>query len=569
MKKELLESIDNPKVFFEKLFQVRKEQELNNILLEINNEEHINICNIAVNAITNQYNPFDIHHLLKKSIPLFDLEIDAFIVYLRTVYEAMEGDLAVGAQYDIIKDLVIEQPNFARDLLDKMLEMDEDTFIGYMASLFEGLLELNKDKVYSELLKLLYSESKVALQAAIFTLGELIFKDNDKLKAETFVNRLNELSTLGEKDLYYCIVRVLCRIYKLDMRAISIIFNLCKTKEISVYYQISNFLFQKLSEIKEFEWFEKLLLVLTDVSCKNKGIIDNIDYVLGNIFKSGDTSLVKLFLEKWIIESDYKKQHISISKLFDSLFVQMINNIEFYCELLTEYLMRSEQSFNIAARDMVSYAQLHKVENIRFDKNTVLGCKYNDMICLCIKSIGYIFDVKYLFELELSLLKICSEEEIYLDEVIDIFYDFVCKNYPHTILKLLEINMDVVQSNYKFVELFKRIEKLMAEENAYSLKEIKQPSRYRKQIALEQGREMSKQIAVAKSEFSFIDLCSKVSLKYGNGWFQSNSEFDSGEVRGLQSISESVELPKSQLSHRVSDEFQRIQFRVIGRRFKK
>lgn len=569
MKKELLESIDNPKVFFEKLFQVRKEQELNNILIEINNEEHINICNIAVNAITNKYNPFDIHHLLNKSIPLFDIEVDAFIVYLRTIYEAMEGDLAVGTQYDIIKDLVIEQPNFARDLLDKMLEIDEDTFIGYMATLFEGLSELNKDKVYSELLKLLYSESKVALQAAIFALGELIFKDNDRLKAETVVNRLDELSTLGEKDLYYCIVRVLCRVYKLDMRTISIIFNLCKTKETSVYYQISNFLFQKHSEIREFEWFGELLLVLTDASCKNKGIIDNIDYVLGDIAKSGDTSLVKLFLEKWIIESDYKKQQISISKLFNSLFVQMINDIEFYCELLTEYLMKSEQSFNTVARDMVSYAQLHKVENIRFDKKTVLGCKYNDMICLCIKSIGYIFDVKYLFELEFSLLKICSEEEIYLDEVIDIFYDFVCKNYPHTILKLLETNMDVVQSNYKFIELFKRIEKLVSEENAYNLKEIKQPSRYRKQIALEQGREMSKQMAEAKSEFSLIDLCSKVSLKYGNGWFQSNSEWDSGEVRGLQRMSQSFELPKSQLSYRVSDEFQRIQFRLIGRRCKK
>lgn len=569
MKKELLESIDNSKVFFEKLFQVKKEQELKDILLEINNEEHINICNIAVNAITNQYNPFEIHGLLKKSIPLFDLEIDAFIIYLRTVYEAMEGDFAVRTQYDIIKDLVTEQPKFARDLLDKMLEIDEDTFIEYMAILFEGLSELNKDKGYSELLKLLHSDSHVTLQAAIFALGELIFKDNDRLKAETFVNRLDELSTLGEKDLYYCIVRVLCRIYKLNMRSISIIFNLCKTKETSVYYQISNFLFQKYSEIMGFEWFSKLLLVLTDVSCKNKGIIDEIDYVLGDIMKSGDTSLVKLFLEKWIIKSDYKKQYISIDKLFDSLFVQMINDREFYCELLTEYLMKSEQSFNIVARDMVSYAKLHKLENIRFDKKTVLDCTYNDMICLCIKSIGYIFDVKYLFEIEFSLLKICSEEEIYLDEIIEIFYEFVCKNYPHTILKYLQANMDVVKSNCKFIELFKRIEKLMAEENAYNLKEIKQPSRYRKHISLEQGREMSKQMEGVRSEFSFIDLCSKVSLKYGNGHFQNNSEGDYGEVRGLQSIIQSVELPKSQLSHRVSDEIQRIQFRLIGRRFKK
>ncbi|MBF8982720.1 hypothetical protein IZY60_04115 [Lutibacter sp. B2] len=569
--KDLLNEKNNSLKFFSKLDELRRKEptekiSVKNILVNLNREHNIDIYEIAVSAIEQGYSCFDVHHVLEDSIPVFQCNIESFLRYLETMYVSMEGDLAQSIQYKPILQLVEKQPKIARELLDEMVLINKPFCVGCMATIFQGLSIIDFEGVYDELIEIVYSKQIHVVQASIFALGDLICNKADQKKAQDVINIFEDLLRSESKELYYCITNVLCKFYDLDNRSIRLVLRLCKIKEDSVSYQVSNFLFHELHKIYENDWFEELLLTMSNVNCKYTGIIDNIDFILAKLIKNSNKELAKQFLHRWALDSDYFTQKMDIKNLFNSTIRQIIMDSELFSELITIYFSENNYQFHKITFELIGYAKLCGVSEIEFHSEIIKNMEYDEVVYLSTKVLGYVFDVNTLCSLMYSILKIHFKDDRIAEEVGELFYEFIGKNYPYSTCEFLKTKVDNTQKLSALNTILTNIIKSLEKDNdIQNLKEVKQPSRYRNNIMLEKNREFNKAMEQTGEESTLINLVSKVTLKYGKGWFQYHNN-DFGEISELAKISQSVEMPKSQISYRVSDELQRVQFRMAKRR---
>ena len=568
---------NNPLGLFEQLQKIWLQEIQNNdkktteIIVELNRKHGLDLCGFALQAMDSGFSCFDTHHLLKDAIPSLNLNVTSIYEYLKKLFNSMQGDLMSGSQYSPIANLTKEQPKFARELLEALINSGEPFIVGYISTILENLPDVRIEDIHSELLTLISHIEEPVVQGAVTALGKLKFdtKANKDIIEKTF-SAFDMLLERNSEAINQAVTSSLGELYYLGVEAQSRLLALSKRNEPQIYFQISRFLLFQYKNIDNDEWFEEVLLTLSATHCQYKGIIDNIDHVLyGLLGTENNLRLVERFFTAWLLNSDYQRSQHRLDTLFGSTLSKLSENTIFFNTLITKYLNHDNYKANQAASDLIRYSNLHKKRLITLDQQIINSLDIKDILYICRKILGYIFDAKTICSLVYSVLTAKPKDTEAKALVYDLFLKHIGMDYPGMTLDFLNAKfsdpelpdelkiivkdiLDALESQQKLLKSLPRTNELLI------------AKKYSYQISLEENKNISKKMEEAQKGSIISQLATKIPLKYGRSWFSYRDGKYCGPSK-LSSFSHSVEIPRSEIDNPVSASMQRAGFRIAKR----
>jgi len=577
--KTFLEYKDKPSVLFEKLLEIwreeisNKEKKTTRIIIQLNKECGIDFCESGLRAIDEGINCFDIFHVLENAIPYLILDVSATIAFLQKINKCMESDLASGLQYAPIKKLVNTQPDFAKKLLKKLLELNDTFIVGYISAIFEEFSKDNLVEIHAKLVSLIESnsESEYVLQAIIIALGNLYYQpDSTQSLIKKTINIFDKFINKSNADIKATLVIALGSLMKFTDDVFDRLFKLSCIELPQIKFQVSRVLFTYFDEINHNQWFVKILMQLSNIKCEYKGIIDNLDYILLKIVREKkDYTLTEEFFTKWLLVSDYGNTAHKLEDLFNSLLAEFINNEEFLSGLITKYFNHENSKLHLAASEIIRYCNLHRKSQLKLNSDILKQFSFDDLKYICRKILGYLYEPITLCSLIFSIYESNPENKDIKSLIFPIFIDILGKDYSGTVLKFLEEKLteyNQFENTKNFINsISESIKKKHEQLNSLTrLKEFLLPRKFAYQISLEENKKMNIIMEQAQKNSIVNLIATKIPLKYGKGWF--------GYVNGkymtpskLTSFSHAVELPRSEMTHPVSAALRRFGFRLAKR----
>lgn len=205
MEKTLLEKIDRPKEFFVELFRIWREEyqmeskTLPKLILKLNRDGDIDFCQLAVDAMNDNFRCFDAIHIFEDTLSDMNLNLDSVLRLAESMFEGMQNDMAAYTQFKLFDDLLVKQPQFTRTLLAELLKQDKPYIAGYISSLYKKLSKDNEPDIHNELCALKDHKSKYVLMALADVLSEL---DYTKPKNKNLIKKtLDVFDGLEKKNI--------------------------------------------------------------------------------------------------------------------------------------------------------------------------------------------------------------------------------------------------------------------------------------------------------------------------------------------------------------------------------
>jgi hypothetical protein len=568
---------DNPFGLFEQLQKIgrteigNKDKKTTELIVELNKKQGVDLCEFAVQAIDSGFSCFDAHHILEDAIPYLELNKKTTYKYLNRLFDSMQGDLMSGSQYRPIANLAKEQPKFARELLEDLIESGEPFVVGYISAILENLPNIGIEDLHNEILTLISHIEEPVVQGAVITLGNLKYDINThkEIIDKTFI-AFDGLLEKNSEAINQAIASSLGELYYLGIEAQSRLLALSKRNDPQICFQVSRFLVSHYKGIINDEWFKELLMTLSATHCQYKGIIDNLDHVLYSLLGTeSNQSLFECFFTAWLINSDYQQNEQKLDSLFGSTLSKLSKNSVFFDALVTKYLNHDNYKVNQAAAVLIRYSNLYKNRPICLDQSIIESFDIDDVLYICRKILGYLFEVKTLCSLIYSVLTAKAKDTNVKGLVHNIFLNHIAMDYPGTTLEFLKERLSIVDLPKELESTVRNIvDALESRQKILNslprLNELFVPTRYSYQISLEESKNMSKAMEKAQEGSITSMIATKIPLKYGKSWFSyRNGKYCSPS--NLSSFSHSIEVPRSEIDNPVSASMQRVGFRMARR----
>lgn len=580
-KKEIIdigEYDDNPLGLFEQLQKIwgneigEKDKKSTELIVELNKKHGVDFCEFAVQAIDGGFSCFDAHHLLEDAIPFLELNITSTYKYLYRLFDCMKNDLMSGSQYRPVANLAKKQPRFARELLEDLIRSGEPFAVGYISTIFENLPNIGIEDLHSEILTLISHIKEPVVQGAVIVLGNLKYdiKANKEIIEKTFII-FDELLERNSESINQAIASSLGELYYLGFEAQSRLLALSKRNDPQICFQVSRFLLFQYKNLTNDEWFKELLMTLSSTPCQYKGIIDNLDHVLYGLLETENNQiLVECFFTEWLLNSDYLKSEHKLDSLFGSTLSKLSEDAVFFDTLVTKYFNHDNYKVNQTASELIRYSNLYKKCSINLDQSIIKSLDIDDVLYICRKILGYLFDVKSLSSLIYSILTAKPKDTNVKGLVRDIFLNQIGMDYPGTTLQFLKEKLSATDLTVELESTLREIidaleSHLNMIESLPRLNELFVPQRLSYQISLEESKNMNKAMEEAQKGSITSLIATKIPLKYGKSWFSyRNGKYCSPS--NLSSFSHSVEIPRSEIDNPVSASMKRAGFRMAKRR---
>jgi len=421
------------------------------------------------------------------------------------------------------------------------------------------------------LITLISHNKNPVVQGVIIALGNLKYdaKVNKELVKKTFA-AYDELMERKSDEIDRVIAISLGVLHYLGVESRSRLMILAKKGSHNVSYEVSRFLFIQYKNINDDKWFEEILMTLSETRCEYKGIIDNIDFILyGLLENKNNYNLVERFFTAWILNSNYNPNEHKIDSLFGSTLPKMTEINTFFDTLITKYLNQDNSKFHRIASDLIEYSNLYKKRPLNLDQAIIQSLSIEDILYICRKILGYIYNVNTICSLIYSVLE-AKPKDIKVKELAhDIFCQYIGFDYPGTTLEFLKSKLSISDLSHDLVCSLKEIVSVIESQQKMlkslpRLKELTIPNKYVYQVSLEENKKANKYMEEAQKKSIVRQLFTNIPLKYGRGWF-SYRDGKYCEPSKLSSISHSVEVPKSEIVNPVSSSIQRFRFRIAKR----
>lgn len=572
----LLKYNNNPSEFFLSLYRLwrdeyqKQEKKLPELIIKMNKENGVDFCQVAVDAMNDNFRCFDVPPILEDALPDMNLNIDSVLSLSESLFQGMQGDLLAPKQFKPFENLIVKQPEFSRELLSELLNQDKPFIVGYVSRLFQGFARGNEVQIHEELCTLKDHKSKHVLMAIADVLGELDYTaaENRKLIPKT-LSILDYLENKNLAEVNRIIVFAYTSLLKFSEIPKDKLIKFSKSDQVLLQGAVSCSLFRLQEEHGNEEWFSTALLKLSSVSCQYKGIMDDLDYVLGGLVEKNDNwDLAEAFLVEWLLNSDYTSNTKNLSDLLNSTFSAFIQKRVHLEKLLTRFFNHDNFKMHSAAAQIISFCQLQNINDLKLHKESLKLLAYADCLYICRKVLGYVNTPQYLCSLCFSVLDAFPRKKDMQDLIYTIFRYHIGENHPGRTLEFLKNVLSETQSvNKKKVvsQIIKDIESYLAQRDSLPILKELVPSRQKsKKVYRESSKKMSKAMEEAQQN-SFVSLiASKVILKQGTGSFQFMYGAYS-EITKMGQFSEEIELPHSEITHPVDAALERINFRLAKR----
>lgn len=572
-----IDLIDSPRELFDKLDGIhgtwylagkkgRPESDL--IIAQLNNQCGINMIASAIEAMKEGESPFDIMDLVNPVLPKLIVEPNDIIGLWKELYNRTTNDMASGRQYDEISNLLKQKPNIKGELFSLLNQANEPFTIGYLS---EMRLALSKDSFtseFDELMTMTESKNEFEVIAAINALSRLKYSGKKNPLITKVLKRYEEIEKHAASEVLFALVHSHGHLLSQRATIAKKLVTFLDYDIPEIDFALSKILFLNRGDWEQKGWYKKIFMGLDRTSTKNKGIIDNLDYVAQRFMKTETgIMLVEDFLLNWLDKSDYSKKEMRFEKLFNSVAHDYLRRRDDLERLVTKLFNSDNFSAHSLASELVAYNSLHKQPPLEFCKKLIKSYSSADIVYITRKVISNVYQCNEAASFVYSLLNKGPTNKGVQALVYEVMTDIIGPNYLASTIKFIEAKKAKTKAKSR-IELCNRIiEELQSDIRELDalppLEECCVPSSRTYIAQLGHQKVMRKSMDEA-SEGSLASMFTKVSLKYGRGsFFSVNNEISSPTP--MVTHSTSMELPRSEVHHPVYAAMERVNFKFCKR----
>jgi len=552
IKEQLLNNIDNPIKFFKLL--PRKKDEYIPLIEEIKKIKEIDYFELASRALDEGMNAWTISIPLEYIANFSKLNTLNVIKFYRKVYESMDGDLVSCVQYDITKALAMHRLDFSQALLEELLLISEPFIVYHISTILDVCHNVHLKNQYLRTVTLMKKSNNIFhIKSAIHFIIKL---ELSKEEVSEIFALFKIQYQLNDEKINSELINSTHHLIKSHSVFKEFIILYADSQNVQTLYQLSRVLSLDRKEYYSEEWFIKCLFSLSSTNVEYEGIVINIDFILSELIKDNKSyETVKNFLYKWINDSDISS---SFSKEILNNFIDSFNKSDLLSQFITESLL-------------IENSKVHKIlpylieENISLDSKVMETFSDKDFVYICKKVLAYFYEFEVMTKLVFSILSVENISNNVKDLVIEIFVNYIGKNYAHDTLDFFEKLSDdglnqyeneVSKSVLKYVKHYRETIKKLP-----NLKELEPPSWQNRLISRVQHISMSDILKEARDDSFFASLGNTVMLSQGRGWFSDRDGRLTG-ISYMNRISHSVTMPSAIRSHPIHFEWERFHFRI-------
>lgn len=525
---ELLQQVKTPRDFFKTLSHAKYDKayegiDINDVLIELNNNHYIDFIVLLKQQLDQKHNDFGSNcYLLKGAFPEFKLNSEAIVELLKKYH-----DKSIELQSSIpLIEIAKAQPSVGREILERLLLIDDEWRNPYASDLYIGLSELNFLNVYQELVTIDNTIVSTSLKLAIETITRLNY-DNHKDKVSLTINFLTLCLELKDPSINYHLMRSFGRIILLSEQVKLLISKLDLTINPESKTQLAGILLN-LSKAKIIDdWFLEKLFSLSNLpSNKNEGL-GVVDLVLNTMLSTENCADHTIeYISKWLNESNYIPNKSDITEIFHCSITTLINkHDEVLSRWLTNLILADNSKSLSCANDILCFISHYKKDKeVLLHNDTIAKLSEANIIFLCRKILGRFYNEQQIFSLLFSIFAALPDNHPSLISVIEVFDSVLIYDYRDLARDFLQSQSEnTVLSDVKNTALEKAISNMsnyLDQLNSLpSLKEFS-PSTINWSLLQVAKHEQERKIREEAHQQSIMSkLAQTVPMKYGQASF--------------------------------------------------
>ncbi|MBO4640698.1 MAG: hypothetical protein J5710_13175 [Treponema sp.] len=400
--------------------------------------------------------------------------------------------------------------------------------------------------------------------AGYVIIEKCIYNDSFSRKQEALNLFHSSIRSKKEKELH-AIVRPACNMSLRETVLQDDVFFLRKMNDPYINNYISIFLFQNSKKVASTEYLCKLLFSYTSMQCKFKGIIKNIDFVLMDLAESNFNLCIE-FISKWIVDSDYKNCDNSFVKIWSSV-CSNLNFINQSFVIYTRFFLNDNYLYHKAAKEIIHELAIHKNHTFHFDKDTINKANKEDIIFLCRKLLGNIYDIKTLCELFESILQIKLDDEEITNIIINVIFR-LASEYRFPVFQYFKDKQ--TSEDNRLNEVYNRILPDLERICEINTKKKQFPElvatyEQRTAVAKKNSEDDKELMKLANSESVIMSMFKPVKLLYGQGFSYNLNDSSKSITSNFVSYEESFYISKKDIFCPVHSEMERFFCRIAKR----
>ena len=429
---KLDELIKQPKKLFDYLYEQINTSDEN--LPQITNFFKENdIFELSIKAFNEKCNIFHIEYILDKVGVVKEFEISTFMSFIKAIHISNHKYYPLFTK-SLFSGIAQNFPNIVLELINELKILDYNFIPEAISILINENQDIIVDKKYNYSLE--YINSNIpSLYIAGYSILEKCVNNPSFSKKTEAIDLLHQLmKTKTDNELLH-IVHTACNLSLTEYSFQNDLISIKKNDNPQINYVISHFLFHNSKKIIHSDFLKKLFFSFASIPCEFKGIIDNLDFVLMHLVKI-DFNFFYEFISKWILESDYQQKNISFCDIWKSFF----SNLSFDTQVIyiyTSFLLKNEIAFNRVASEIIYNKGLLSKKTFSLDKTVLENCNDEDIIFLCRKILGYIFDINILCDFFDSILQIKINNKMLVNKILNLFIS-LGNDYGYVVVEYFE-----------------------------------------------------------------------------------------------------------------------------------
>ena len=536
---------------------------LDTLPLEITSFFEINdIFELAESAIDNNCSILTVQNVINKIGINKEFELDIFLNFLKALHKNNESYFPWFTT-DLFSKIAKQYPDKAILLIDSIKELDYQLVPEAIATIVINNDNLSPNQKYDYALLFIKSGMEKQYLAGYAIIEKCVLNGSFSRKNEAITLLKESLSTKENSELASA-VKSACNLSISEKELQNDIFLIRKNNNPSTNKVISTFLFLNSKAIIESEFLKKLFLTFTNIPCELKGIISDLDFILMDLVKT-DFDLFFNFITKWIDESDFKNNSISFCEIWSSFFSSLDFN-KHVVFIYTTFFLKDEIEYHIVAADIIHNKGIMSEYIFNLDEEIIKECDADDIIFLCRKILGHIYDIKKMCDLFNSLLIIKIEGVQITNAIQNLFitlandYGFVVINYIKSKSTDEDTRINTIYKNILTVSE-KNNELYLKKQDYYELNATYEELLELSRKEFERQNKISEQ---AEEQSIMSKLCTKIPLKYGIG-FSSCYNGKNTNVSLLKEFSATINMSKQDIYSPVHEQLLRLHYKLYKR----
>lgn len=555
-KNQLIGIIEKPEKFYSTLIEIRDVNELIQICSDLKKDIEIDYFDLAYKTVESNYSVFSLSRILEKIAYISILELENITRLYEFFYRGMLGDMACGTQYEITKNLVLHHADFAPLLLHKLQDINEEYTIFHASMILTTLHNEHKMNQYKQIKEYLDDTSNI--NKTLSSIEAISKIDLSPKEVNEVFESFNKINDLNQEKLSTALIYSCNKLKDVYFEFKEILLKLSKTDNKIVKFHISRILSFNNQDAVSDVWYRECLFALTDTTSEELGIVDNFSYVFVNILEgTNDYRVIRDFFIEWVSKSDIVS-NFPEKKLEYFIHEFAAKYPEEHNKFITEIFYSENDDFHVIVSKLITSETV-------FDKNMIAEYTFQDLLYMCRKVLGYMYEFESMKNLVWSLsIKVnltLSEQSL----IFDVFTNHIGVDYPHDTVDFFK-ELDSKKLNKEQQSIAKQIAKSLEDvittyKQLPRLKELIPPSLETRDVFKANQLSMGKVMKKAQQESILRQLATTIHIKYGKGSFHHmNGEYT--EPSYMQRISTSVSYPVTERTHPIAAAIQRYNFRT-------